>query len=81
MIVNYARVRSFAVDMEKNNFRRSFGAGLTILGSAVILFACVAFLSDGKPTLGLDVSRGEATAPFIVGLIFFGAGINLINNS
>ena len=67
--------------MEKNNFRRSFGAGLTILGAAVILFACVAYLSDGKPTLGLNVSRGEAFAPFIVGLIFFGSGINLINNS
>jgi hypothetical protein len=67
--------------MEKNNFRRSFGAGLAILGAAVMLFACVAFLSDGKPTLGLDVSRGEAIVPFIVGLIFFGAGINLINNS
>lgn len=74
-------MRIFAADMDKNNFRRSFGAGLTILGSAVILFACVAFLSDGKPTLGLDVTRGEAAAPFIVGLIFFGAGINLINNS
>ncbi|MEZ0484192.1 hypothetical protein [Fibrella aquatica] len=67
--------------MEKNNFRRSFGAGLTILGAAVILFACVAFLSDGKPTLGLEVSRGEAAAPFAVGLIFFLSGINLINNS
>ncbi len=67
--------------MEKNNFRRSFGAGLAILGAVVILFACVAFISDGRPTLGLDVSRGEAIAPFVVGLIFFGAGINLINNS
>ena len=67
--------------MEKNNFRRSFGAGLTILGAAVLLFAMVAFLSDGKPVMGLDVSRGEAAAPFILGLIFFGAGINLINNS
>lgn len=67
--------------MEKNNFRRSFGAGLTILGAAVLLFAMVAFLSDGKPVMGLNVSRGEAAAPFILGLIFFGAGINLINNS
>ncbi len=67
--------------MEKNNFRRSFGAALTILGAVVILFACVAFLSNGKPTLGLDVTPGRAAAPFIVGLIFFGAGINLINNS
>lgn len=67
--------------MEKNNFRRSFGAGLTILGAAVLLFAMVAFLSDGRPVMGLNVTRGEAAAPFILGLIFFGAGINLINNS
>lgn len=66
---------------EKNNFRRSFGAGLTILGAAVLLFALVAFLSNGKSTLGLNVTRGEAAAPFILGLIFFGSGISLINNS
>ncbi|CCH01168.1 hypothetical protein ACAW74_00630 [Fibrella sp. WM1] len=67
--------------MEKNNFRRSFGAGLTILGAAVLLFALVAFLSDGKPTLGLQVSGAKAFAPFVLGLIFFGSGISLINNS
>jgi hypothetical protein len=65
--------------MEKNNFRRSFGAGLTILGAAVLLF--VAFLSSGKPVLGLEVAGAKALAPFLLGLIFFGAGINLINNS
>jgi hypothetical protein len=67
--------------MEKNNFRRSFGAGLTILGAAVLLFALVAFLSSGKPVLGLEVAGAKALAPFLLGLIFFGAGINLINNS
>ena len=66
---------------QNQQFKRFFGATLTILGSAVLLFACVAFLSDGKPTLGLSVSKGEAAAPFILGLVFFGAGISLINNS
>ena len=69
--------------MENNNtnFRRFFGASLTILGVVVVLFALVAFLSDGKPVLGLNVSKGESAAPFIVGLIFLITGINLVRES
>ncbi len=62
-------------------FRRFFGATLTILGVMVILFACVAFLSDNKAVLGMNVTKGESAVPFIVGLIFFSAGVSLINNS
>ncbi|MBC3786769.1 MULTISPECIES: hypothetical protein [Spirosoma] len=65
----------------KTNFRRFFGASLTILGVVVILFALVAFLSDGKPVLGLSVSKGEAAAPFIVGMIFLVTGVNLVRES
>jgi hypothetical protein len=64
----------------KTNFRRFFGASLT-LGVVVILFALVAFLSDGKPVLGLSVSKGEAAAPFIVGMIFLVTGVNLVRES
>jgi hypothetical protein len=68
--------------MDNNtNFRRFFGASLTILGVAVILFALIAFLSDGKPVLGLRVSHGEAAAPFIVGMIFLITGVNLVRES
>ncbi|WP_266367714.1 hypothetical protein [Tellurirhabdus rosea] len=63
------------------NFRRFFGAMLTILGTIVILFACVAFLSDGKPVLGLSVTEWEALAPFLVGVVFFSAGISLVRES
>ncbi len=65
----------------KTNFRRFFGASLTILGVVVILFALIAFLSDGKPVLGLNVSKGEATAPFIIGMIFLVTGVNLVRES
>ena len=65
----------------KTNFRRFFGASLTILGVVVILFALIAFLSDGKPVLGLNVSKGEAVAPFIIGMIFLITGVNLVRES
>lgn len=68
--------------MENNtNFRRFFGASLTILGVVVVLFALIAFLSDGKPVLGLSVTKTEAAAPFIVGMIFLLTGVNLVRES
>ena len=57
-----------------------FGSGLTILGIIVILYACVAFLSDGKVILGLSVNKTESAVPFVVGLVFFVSGVSLINN-
>jgi len=65
----------------RTNFRRFFGASLTILGVVVILFALIAFLSDNKPVLGLTVSKGESAAPFIVGMIFLITGVNLVRES
>lgn len=65
----------------QNNFRRFFGAMLTVLGTIVVLYACVAFLSDGKSVLGLSVTKGESAAPFIVGLIFLMTGVNLVRES
>lgn len=67
--------------MDNNsNFRRFFGASLTVLGVVVVLFALVAFLSEGKAVLGLHVNKAESAAPFIVGMIFLITGINLIRD-
>ncbi|TLU99476.1 hypothetical protein [Dyadobacter luticola] len=64
--------------MENNTqFKRFFGALLTILGIVVLLFACVAFLSD-KPVLGLTVSKWESIVPFLVGTVFLLTGVNLV---
>ena len=63
--------------MENAQFKRFFGSLLTILGIAVLLFACVAFLSD-KPVLGLTVSKWESIVPFLVGTVFLLTGINLV---
>lgn len=65
----------------QNNFRRFFGAMLTILGTIVILYACVAFLSDGKPVLGFSTTKWESAVPFIVGLVFLLTGVNLVRES
>lgn len=68
--------------MENNtNFRRFFGATLTILGVVVVLFALVAFLSDNRPVLGLNMTKAESAAPFIVGMIFLVTGVNLVRES
>jgi hypothetical protein len=63
------------------DLKKVFGPVLTLLGTIVLLFACVAFLSGGEKVLGLSVSKTESAVPFIVGLIFFLSGINLIKNS
>ncbi|ACT93632.1 MULTISPECIES: hypothetical protein [Dyadobacter] len=63
--------------MENAQFKRFFGSLLTILGIAVLLFACVAFLSD-KPVLGLTVSKWESIVPFLVGTVFLLTGVNLV---
>ncbi len=71
----------FFMDNNNTNFRRFFGAALTILGVVVVLFALVAFLSEGKAVLGLHVSKAESAAPFIVGMIFLVTGVNLVRES
>lgn len=68
--------------MDNNtNFRRFFGATLTILGVLVVLFALIAFLSDGRPVLGFSINKGESIAPFIVGMIFLVTGVNLVREA
>jgi hypothetical protein len=64
--------------MENTAFKRFFAALLTILGIVVILFACVAFLSD-KPVLGMTVSKWESLVPFLVGAVFLLSGVSLVS--
>jgi uncharacterized membrane protein SirB2 len=63
--------------MENTQFKRFFGALLTILGISVLLFACIAFLSD-KPVLGLTVTKWESVVPFLIGTVFLLTGVNLV---
>ena len=69
------------MDNNSTNFRRFFGASLTIIGVVVVLFALVAFLSEGKAVLGMHISKAESMAPFIVGMIFLVTGVNLVRES
>ncbi|MES2732928.1 MAG: hypothetical protein V4714_14335 [Bacteroidota bacterium] len=63
------------------NLKSIFGSALTILGVVVILYACVAFLSDGKVVWGMSVNKTESIVPFVVGLVFFVSGVNLIKGT
>ncbi len=65
----------------QNNLRRFFGSMLTILGTIVILYACVAFLSNGKPVLGLSVTKWESAVPFLVGMVFLLTGVSLVREA
>lgn len=67
--------------MDNTRFKRFFASLLTILGIIVVLFACVAFLSDDKPVLGLSVTKWESLVPFLVGAVFLLAGVNLVSRS
>jgi hypothetical protein len=63
------------------DIKKIFGSTLTILGIIIVLFACAAFLSDGKPVLGFSVDKTESIVPFLVGLVFLLSGISLIKRS
>jgi len=63
------------------DLKKIFGSVLTVLGVIVVLFACVTFLSDGKPVLGFSVTKAESAVPFIVGFLFFVGGLNLIKHT
>ena len=59
------------------NQKRTFGAILTILGIIGIIYAALGFLGIA----GINLSKINSLVPFIVGLIFFLAGINLVKTT
>lgn len=63
------------------DLKKIFGSVLTILGVIVVLYACAAFLSDGREILGFSVGKGEAIVPFMVGIVFLLSGISLIKST
>ncbi len=63
------------------DLKKIFGSVLTILGTVVVLFACAAFLSDGRMMLGFSINKAESIVPFLVGLVFFLAGVSLIRQT
>lgn len=59
------------------NQKRTFGTILTLLGIIGIILGALGFLGIG----GLGLSKINSTVPFVVGLIFFFAGINLVKTT
>ncbi|WP_236668635.1 hypothetical protein [Hymenobacter rubidus] len=59
------------------NQKRTFGTILTVLGIVGIIIGALAFLGVG----GIGLSKMNSIVPFVVGLIFFAAGINLVKTT
>ena len=59
------------------NQKRTFGSILTILGIIGIIMGAMGFMGVG----GLHLGKMNSVVPFIVGLIFFFAGINLVKTT
>lgn len=59
------------------NQKRTFGTLLTLLGIIGIIYGALGFMQIG----GLGLSRMNSLVPFLVGLIFFFAGINLVKTT
>ena len=64
-----------------NPQKRFFGSFFTVLGTVLLLFAVVAFLNDGRPTLGWEITKWESLVPFLVGLVFLVTGVNIMNKN
>jgi predicted Na+-dependent transporter len=60
------------------NMKRTFGAILTILGIIGIIWGAYAFMMGGD---GGVVGKYTSAVPFVVGLIFFFSGINLVKTT
>lgn len=60
------------------NMKRTFGAILTILGIVGIIWGAYAFVMGGD---GVAIGKFTAAVPFVVGLIFFFSGINLVKTT
>ena len=60
------------------NQKRTFGTILTVLGIAGIIWGAYAFLMGGD---GAAIGKYTSAVPFVVGLIYFFAGINLIKTT
>jgi hypothetical protein len=61
------------------DLKKIFGAILTLGGIALLLFSAFAFLKGGSELLGTEVTTIGAIVPFIVGAIFLGSGIRLLD--
>lgn len=57
------------------NMKRTFGAVLTILGIIGIIWGAYAFVMGGD---GAMIGKFTSVVPFIVGLIFFFSGMNIV---
>lgn len=61
------------------DLKKIFGSLLTLGGIFLLLFSGYAFLNGGGEMFGTEISTFGAVVPFIVGAIFLGSGIRLLD--
>jgi hypothetical protein len=59
--------------------KKIFGTILTLGGILLLLFSGYAFLRGGSELFGTEITTWGAIVPFIVGAIFLGSGIRLLD--
>ncbi len=55
-----------------------FASVLTGVGMLLMIFACMAFLQGSGSLLGISIDKWGTLAPFLLGTVFFAAGIYLL---
>ena len=55
-----------------------FAGILTGVGMLLMIFACLAFLQGSGSLLGISIDKWGALAPFLLGSVFFVAGVYLL---
>ncbi len=55
-----------------------FAGILTGVGMLLMIFACLAFLQGSGTLLGISIDKWGSLAPFLLGTVFFAAGVYLL---
>ena len=71
----------FTMETSPNPTKRTFAMLFSGLAILLILFACIAFLSDGRPVLGWNITKWQSLVPGVVGVVFLIAGVSMMNRS
>ncbi|MDQ3394900.1 MAG: hypothetical protein M3512_12415 [Bacteroidota bacterium] len=61
------------------DLKKIFGSLLTLSGIFLLLLSGYAFLKGGEHMFGTEITTFGAIVPFIVGAIFLGSGIRLLD--
>ena len=62
------------------NMVKTFAGILTFIGILLLVYGCFAFLNGGGRLFGVAIDKWGTLAPFVLGIIFFIAGLSLMKS-